>query len=341
MKEILHFGILGCGMIAHIHADALRQLPQAALYGVFDPAAANAQSFADSYHVTAYPDYETMLQDPQIDIVCICTPSGFHADAAIKALNAGKHVVLEKPMALSLAEADAIIEATRQSGCLLTVISQLRFSEEIKQVKKMVEDNVFGKLIFCDLSMKFWRDPSYYSNSNWKGTFRFDGGGALMNQGIHGVDLLLYIAGEASVINGKIKTITHNIEVEDTAAVVLSFENGALGTIKASTCTYPGFERRIEINGDRGFVHLRENRIEKLMIDGQILIDRKAEDFAENKAARDASALDSSLHMLQIQNLISTIHGETPLLIDAAEGRKAVKLILDIYQSSGNQSFHS
>lgn len=334
---MIRFGILGCGMIANIHSMAINKIEDAVLAGVTDVYLESAKAFGEKYAVSVYESYNAMLEDADIDAVCICTPSGFHADAAIKALQAGKHVVLEKPMALTVKDADTVNEAVQESGCLLTVISQLRFSKDVQKVKRLVEAGAFGKLVFCDLYMKYWRDPAYYSSSSWKGTFKFDGGGALMNQGIHGVDLLLYIAGNATVVKGKVKTISHNIEVEDAATAVLEFENGALGVIEASTCAHQGFDRKIEIIGDRGYVILRENTIEELVIDGKDLTEGTGDGVGSAGTARDAAAVKSDMHELQIRNLIRAIQGKEPLLIDAKEGRKAVKLIRDIYESSSEK----
>ena len=189
----LRFGILGCGMIAKFHADAITSLENAILFGAADNNPATAQKYAAKYGIKAYGDYDQMLNDPQIDAVCICTPSGFHAENALKALKAGKNVVLEKPMALNTADADKIIATCTETGKKLTVICQLRFSEDILRVKKLISEDAFGKIVMCNLSMKYWREEEYYSQSAWKGTKKFDGGGALMNQGIHGIDLLLYI----------------------------------------------------------------------------------------------------------------------------------------------------
>lgn len=338
MKNKMKIGILGCGMIANIHAQAIALIEDAELIGVSDPIEASAKAFSEKYGVSVYKDYDAMLNDEEIDIVCICTPSGFHADGALKALNHNKHVVLEKPMALTTEDADAIVEASKKSGCLLTVISQLRFNEDIQKVKKMVEEGAFGDLAFCDLYMKYWRDPSYYASSTWKGTFKFDGGGALMNQGIHGVDLLHYMAGSAKVVKGKVKTLFHDIEVEDTATAIMEFENGALGVIEGSTCAAGGFDRKIEIIGTKGYVILREGDIEKMEIDGKVIIENDGSDQPEVRSSSDATAVQCIGHVKQITNLIRAIRGEEELLIDATEGRKAVKTICDIYASSKKDS---
>lgn len=325
---MFNFGILGCGMIANVHADAIKRIENATLVGAADNKVEFAQNFAVKHGVKAYASYEEMLNDKNIDVICICTPSYFHTPNAIQALESGKHVVLEKPMSLSTKEADELIKTCEETGKFVTVISQLRFSEDIQKVKELVEENAFGKLSLCNLYMKYYRSPSYYSSSSWKGTLKFDGGGALMNQGIHGVDLLEYIVGNIKDVKGRIRTLVHDIEVEDTAVAILDFECGALGTIEASTCAYPGFERKIEIHGDNGYVILVENNIQKLMINGkEQLIDK----IEIAKTASDPSALQSEMHKIQIENLLKAIAGEEELLIDCYEGVKAIRVIEKIY----------
>ena len=325
----IQFGILGCGMIANVHADAIKRIPEAILTGVAGTDMAMTEQFARKYGIQAYNNYDQMLKDDKIDVICICTPSGFHAQHAIQAMETGKHVVLEKPMALDTKNADEIISVCEKTGKHLTVISQLRFSEDIIRVKKLLADGVFGKVSLCSLYMKYYRSPEYYSSSEWKGTKRFDGGGALMNQGIHGFDLLEYIGGSIKDVKGKIGTLCHQIEVEDTAVAMLEFQNGALGVIEASTCAYPGFERRIEIHGDRGYVVLKENNIEKMMIDGEV-IETRSLDVAGT--AREPAAVQSDMHLLQIKNLIGAIKGNEKLLVDCFEGRNAVRVIEEIYR---------
>jgi len=333
----LRFGIIGCGMIAEIHAKALQSLEEAVLLGVCDHSIERAEAFARQHGVSAYRDTQALLDDPQIDAVCICTPSGFHAEGAAAALEHGKHVILEKPMALTCASAEQILKACRQSGRLLTVISQLRFYQDIQTVRNLIREGRFGRLTMCSLYMKYWREESYYTSSPWKGTFRFDGGGALMNQGIHGIDLLQYLAGPFRVESGCSATLSHKIEVEDTAAALIRFECGALGVIEASTCTYPGFPRRIEIIGDRGHVILKENSIEQLHIDGKA-VRCAASDADFVRTASDPTALDYTLHARQIQNLIRAVRGEEKLLVDAEEGAKAIRIIEEIYAHSGNNA---
>ena len=330
MSQKLKFAIAGCGMIAGFHADAIRSLPNAELVGAVDYNAEKAKEFCEKYGIYAYSSYDEVLADGDVDAVCICTPSGFHAEQAIKALQSKKHVVIEKPMALNTADSDKIIAECEKSGCMLTVISQLRFNEDVQKIKKLVEENAFGGITFCDLYMKYWRDPEYYANGGWKGTTLLDGGGALMNQGIHGIDLLQYIVGEAKLLHGKIKTAFHNIEVEDVAVATVEFKNGALGVIEGSTCCYPGFERKIEILGSNGCAILREGIIEKLIVNGETIVEKVESDNNVNTAS-DPSAMSFGLHAMQIDNFIKAVNGEEKLLIDAKEGRKAVRLIEEIY----------
>lgn len=326
------FGILGCGMIAGIHAAAIHEIENATLAGVADNFPAAAEKFAEKHACRAYPTYADMLADEEIDAVCICTPSGFHAENAIAALLSGKHVVLEKPMALSVADADRIIETCEKTGKLLTVISQFRFANDIPYVKRLIEEGAFGRISLCGLDLKYYRDPAYYTASPWKGTLKFDGGGALMNQGIHGIDLLEYLVGPIKSARGKIATLFHKIEVEDTAVATVEFEHGALGVIQGSTCAYPGFERRIEIHGHEGYVILRESCIEKLMIHGEeIEVEKKHSGI---NTASDPAALQSHNHETQIRNLLAAAEGKEELLVDCREGRRAVRVIESIYRSS-------
>ena len=329
-KKIIRFGILGCGMIARFHTGALNSLPNAELVGVADAMPEFAKKFAEANGIKAYESYEAMLSDPQIDAICICTPSGFHAENALQALRAKKHVVLEKPMAFTAEECRKIDETAKENGCILTVICQLRFSKDVQKLRRLLAENAFGKLVFCDLYMKYWRDPAYYASSNWKGTKKFDGGGALMNQGIHGVDLLLYLVGDAKLLCAKNKTHFHNIEVEDLSVAMLEFENGAMGVIEASTCSNPGFERRLEITGTEGSVVLVENRIEKLILKGEDCTESEEAKPSGNTAS-DPAAMDSALHALQISNFIGAIYGEEELVMTAKEGGRAVALIDAIY----------
>lgn len=329
---MFNFGVLGCGMIANIHAQAIQGIDNARLIGVADNKKEYAESFAQKYGVKAFHSFEDMLADKEIDVVCICTPSCFHASNAMQAMESGKHVVLEKPMAFTTEEADKVIQTSERTGKLITVISQLRFSPDILKLKELVANGAFGKITLCTLSMKYYRSKEYYASSPWKGTKKFDGGGALMNQGIHGIDILQYIVGDVVDVQGQVRTLSHDIEVEDTAVATVVFENGALGVIQGSSCCYPGFDRKIEIHGDRGYALLVENQIEKMMIDGeQISIELTQ---SEVNTASDPTALECGPHRKQMINLLNAIQGKEKLLVDGNEGKKAVRVIQTIYNTS-------
>ena len=331
----INFVIIGTGMIAPAHADAINSIERACLYGVCGRNSEKTAEFAKKYGVKCYNSYEEVLSDGNVDAVSICTPSGYHAEQAIQALHHGKNVIVEKPMALNTADCDRIIEAVKETGKTLAVICQLRFSEDVQRVKKLYEEGAFGTVSLCDLYMKYWREPSYYAENTWRGTKALDGGGALMNQGIHGIDLLLYITGGAKLISARTKTAYHNIEVEDTAVALLEYPNGAAGVIEGSTCTYPGFERSLEIHGSSGYVVLKSGIIEKLVLDGKD-ITPKNDDAERHNSSSDPKATGFLRHAKEYENFIAAINGEEELLIDACEGKKAVELIESIYETSAD-----
>lgn len=331
--EKMRFGILGCGTIAATHARAIQSLPEAELAGVADKNPEAAKRMGEAFGVPVYENEEALFGDESIQGVCICTPSHLHEKNALDALSHHKHVVLEKPMALNAEAADRVLQGCLENHCLLTVISQLRFAPEIRRVKALLKKGAFGKLLFCNLSMRYWRSPEYFSSSSWRGRLQYEGGGALMNQGIHGMDVLQYLLGTPKVLKGKIHTLHHDVEVEDTASALLEFDQGVLCTVQASTCAWPGFDRRLEIHGDKGFAVLKEDRIEQLETPEE-KIDRRAQGMEEKDASRQPAIHDYTLHALQIANLIAAVRGKALLAVDAGEGRKAIRMIEAIYQSS-------
>lgn len=332
---MIKFGIIGCGVIGGIHAQVIAGLEgEAKLIGVCDYSVERAEAFAKEYGVTAYNSYEEMLADPEIDAVAVCTPSGLHKDQAVKALLAGKHVLLEKPMALNAADAKEIIEAEKKSSKLLSVVSQLRCSPDIRELRETINSGCLGQIVFVDLYMKYWRDPSYYSESGWRGTFAMDGGGALMNQGIHGIDTVNLLMGKPRVVASKVKTLYHKIETEDTAAAIVEYPCGALGVIEGSTAANPGFERKIVINGTRGYAVLKDMFTEKLYIDGKAVIDREIAENAGNFA--QPSLIGTESHTRQYKNFIAALEKGEKLFSTAEDGLAAVALIEEIYEYSKN-----
>ena len=329
---MINVGILGCGVIANTHALAINDLPNVNLYGVSDWDFNRAKSFAEEKGIKAYNSYEDMLNDENIDAVSICTPSGLHAEQAVQALNKGKHVLIEKPLALTVEDCEKIEQAQKQSGKLVSVVCQLRYNPDAIKVKSMIENGEFGKIISCDLELNYYRAPEYYSASPWRGTIKMDGGGALMNQGIHGVDALEYFFGPYKVLASKIDTRIHNIEAEDSAVALVEYSCGAVGIIQASTATPPGFLMKIKIYASRGYVVLTEGEITEMVIDGNEIVFNNVKPYG-GKAA-DNKTLNYSGHAKQYQNFANAIAGKEKLLSDLSNGKCAVEVITTVYKKS-------
>lgn len=327
MDKTIRFAIYGCGMIANIHAMALKKTENAVLVGAGDIKTEQAKEFCKKYGIKFFGDFAEIISDSNIDAVCLCTPNGTHAELAIAALLANKNVVVEKPMATTTEDCDKIIAACGKSKAKLAVISQFRTADDVIKAKNILESGALGKLVLCDLYMKYYRSEDYFSNS-WKGTKKLDGGGALMNQGIHGIDILQYIAGPIKEIKSFVRTLVHDIEVEDTAVAVVEFRSGAIGVIEAATSAYPGFDRRIEINGSKGSIVLKENKIETVIIEGKDCLSAVVE---KSKTAGDSTKVDIEGHIKQFSNFVGTLNGKEKLILDENEGKKAVEIIERIY----------
>ena len=257
--------------------------------------------------------------------------SGFHAAQAKAALLAGKNVAVEKPIAMTVSEADSVIETAKQSGKLLTVISQLRFAPDSIRLKNAVQDGVFGKIRFCNLSMKYWRDETYYSGSRWKGSRLLDGG-ILMNQGIHGIDLLLHVMGKTTVTSSVTDRLHHKIESPDTALALLRYDCGALGVLESTTAAFPGFDLKLEIIGTKGYAVFTEDHFTTFVIDGKeqnLLPETKS-----SGTASDPKAVGWKKHSLQLKNFADAINGLCPLAVKGEDGRAAIALISDVYQEN-------
>lgn len=330
MNKKLKFAIYGCGVIAATHVKAIAEVPGAELYACADISQPLADSFAGKHGIKSYADFDALISENDIDVVCICTPNGTHSQLAVKAISAGKHVVLEKPMAISSDECEEIIRAVKKYQAKITVISQMRTSPDIIKAKKMIESGVIGRVILAELNMCYYRSGDYYRGS-WRGTKSMDGGGALMNQGIHGVDLILHLMGDVKNVQSIVRTLFHDIEVEDSAVAALEFENGALGVITASTATHPGFDREIKIYGTRGAVFLREDRLVKIVIDGA---SEPCEEFVSVGGAGTNMLLDHAGHARQISDFVKAINGECVKYPDEYDGKKAVEIIEKIYKKT-------
>jgi predicted dehydrogenase len=247
-------------------------------------------------------------------------------------MRAGKDVVVEKPLAITLAQADAAIEAARRSGRTLAVISQLRFAPDVVEVKRALTEGRLGRLLLADLSMKYFRSQAYYDSAEWRGTWALDGGGALMNQGIHGIDLLLHLAGAPRTIYGYARTLARQIEVEDTAVAVAELEGGCLATITGTTSVTPGFPRHLALHGERGSIIMEETRIVRWHIEGEP--ERETTTPATLATASVPTALGSEEFTGQYRAIVDSLRERRPPPVSGEEARRAVAAVLAIYESS-------
>lgn len=334
------FGLVGCGMISNFHAEALAHIRGAKLVGCFDMFPAAADKFAENRKCTPYHKLEDMLNNPDIDVVTVCTPSGAHRDPAVAAAKAGKHVVVEKPLEITLKRCDAIINACKKNRVKLCTILPSRFSPAMVALKKAIDDKRFGKLTLGDAYTKWWRTQEYYDSGGWRGTWALDGGGAYMNQAIHNVDLLYHMMGDVTEVTGATDTLAHKrIEVEDVGVATMRFKNGALGVIEATTAAYPGFLKKIEIHGTMGSVIAEQDDIltwdfAKSTKKDAAIRRKFAKRVGGGGGASDPSAISYVPHMDQLKDFIGALASGKKPLVDGVEGRKSVEIILSIYKSS-------
>lgn len=336
------FGMIGCGMIAEFHTRAIAEIPGARVAAVYNRTEPNAKKIAElaGGDCRIYHDLDAMLADPDVDVVSVCTPSGAHLDPAVKAARAGKHVVVEKPLEITLPRCDAIIAACDESGVRLCTIFPSRFSEANLALKTAIDTGRFGRLAMGDTYVKWWRTQEYYDSGGWRGTWDLDGGGALMNQAIHNVDLIQWLMGDVDSVFAMTANRAHErIEVEDTAVAVLRFKNGALGVIEAATSAYPGLLKRTEIHGDRGSARVEQDDVtlwefqQKVPSDA-ILHARIAAPVGSKAGASDPRGISHLGHRDQLSDFLLAIdEGRSPF-IDGREGRKSVEIIRAIYQSA-------
>lgn len=333
-------GIIGTGMIAQHHAKAIEGVHGARVVAIASRSEQRAKQVAGQIGCRAYGDVSAMLADPEVQIVSICTPSGAHMEPAIAAAKAGKHIIIEKPLEISLQRCDQIIETADKYGVQLGGIFQSRFFEASRLVKSAVDAGRFGDMVLADAYVKWFRPQKYYDDGGWKGTAAFDGGGALMNQSIHAIDLLLWFAGNVKSVQAFKGVRGHKrIEVEDTAVASLEFESGAMGVIEGSTAVFPGFLKRLEISGIEGSVVLEEENLKTWAFSNE---DREDEKIRERYGAKtttgggasDPGAIGTEGHRKQFDEFVETLESGRPLELDGLEARKAVALILAIYQSA-------
>jgi len=339
-QKQIGFGIAGAGTISHVHATAIQSLENARLVGVYSLSKNKAEAFSLKHNCQVFATLEEMAGSPDIDIVCICTPSGAHLEPAIRCIEAGKHCIIEKPLEITMKRCDLIIEAAEKAGVKTAVIFPSRFYDDAIQLKKAITDQRFGDLVLGDAYVKWSRSAEYYQSSPYRGTWQFDGGGALMNQGIHSVDLLQWYMGPVESVQSVSGNIRHKtIEVEDTIVSTIKFASGALGTMVCSTAVFPGALKRIELMGTKGTAILEESKLirwqfqEERSEDGSVVVASPNDDTAQGGVSNPAD-ISNVGHTKQIQDFMDAVVENRKPLIDGIEGRKAVEIVLAIYESA-------
>ena len=304
----MRLGIVGAGGISDTHVRAARGIDGVEVVAVHGSNRLKTLALAELAGAAVYPDFDEFLAHP-MDIVAIGSPSGLHAEQAIAAVRRGLPVIVEKPLDITTGRIDALLSEAESRGVQVGVFFQERLSPEVGAMKRALDGGKIGEPLFASGSVRWYRPPEYYASSRWRGTWALDGGGALMNQGIHTVDLLVWLLGPVARVSARTATRLHAIEVEDTAVALLEFESGAVGTIEATTAAYPGFPRRVEITGTKGSL------------------------FNEDPP-RTAAVADATPHRRVLQDFIEAVRtGRTPAC-DGREGRRSVAVVEAIYRSA-------
>ena len=333
---IVKFGIAGPGGIARVHARALKEIPEAELVGVYGHRKESSCKFAEEFGIPWYTDLDEFISDTNLDAVSICTPHHVRSELAIPIAHARKHILIEKPLAISLEEADKIIGVCRDSNVKLGVIFQSRFADDVQRLKWAIDEGRLGKLMLISGYVKWYRAPEYYNN-RWHGKLSTEGGGALINQAIHIIDLIRWIGGEVESVVAFIDHLLHDIEVEDVAEMLLKFSSGALGSIEAGTALYPGYPMRLEVHTTMGTVTLEENEI----TNADLKIPGLSHGLFPHIGRRstitgsfDPLAVDVLLHKRQISDFINAIVNDETPMVDGIEGRKSLELVIKAYESA-------
>lgn len=340
----MKFGIIGAGMIGHFHAKAITAMTGGTLHSVFDLRQEAAEKLASEYGGTAYSDMAEFLADKELEIVTVGTPSGAHLEPSLAALNAGKHVICEKPLEITLERIDQLTAAAAANGKTIAAVLNRRFHPGMDAFKRASDEGRFGTLTNASAYVKWYRDQAYYDSAGWRGTWALDGGGALMNQSIHTVDSLLYLAGPVKSVQANTACLAHErIEVEDIVVAIVEFESGARGVIECSTCTWSkdGHPARVQLSGTEGSVFLADEAFEIWDF-----MEEKPEDAGIRSTlmkgqeaglgANDPSAINFYQHQRNFEEVVNAIAEGREPSTSASEARKPVALITAIYESAQN-----
>jgi UDP-N-acetyl-2-amino-2-deoxyglucuronate dehydrogenase len=334
----VRFGIIGAGTIAAFHAKAIREVEGAVLTAVYDSVSERARSFAAEQGIEWFVSLDDFLEKAPIDAITVATPTGLHASVAIPAARAGKHVLCEKPLDTTPAKAQAIIDACREAGVILSPVFQYRFGAGAQAVKRAIDAGRFGRILFVSGRIKWFRSQEYYDSGSWRGTWELDGGGCLMNQSIHTIDLMLHFGGAPAEVFGYTATRTHErLEVEDNACAVLRFRSGAMGVIESSTSCAPGFPLRIEVSGERGTAVIEGDSIAHWQFADSDPLDEAVRAGMGGRSlgdgASDPKGISIEGHKRQIADLVGAIARGGEAAVDGAEAKLPVELVCGIYES--------
>ena len=340
MSKKHRFGIVGCGVIFGTHSEAINALESTELVAICDVDEAKAEKArderCDGFRPDVYTDYEEMLKREDIDAISVCTPSGMHADMACLAMEAGKHVVVEKPMDVTLSACDRFIEAWKRTAKKATIISQHRFADGVIALRRALDQGRFGKVAMVDSYTKWFRSHEYYASGDWRATWELDGGGALMNQSVHYVDLMQWMAGDVESLYGNCANVWHDIVVEDAASATLKFKSGAIGTLEGTTAANPGTFQQIDVMGEFGTVSIVNSRVSVWKFsdehpEDEAIAAGKSVDLGTG--ASDPAAIGGGGHVRQYVDLLNAIENDGQPMITPEEARKPVEVILAVYES--------
>jgi predicted dehydrogenase len=331
----VHVGLIGGGNIGETHARAANAIPEVSVVAIYGTNQAKVAGLAQEHAAKPYTDFEAFLNHRPLDLVTIGSPSGLHAAQGIAAAKRGLHVLTEKPIDISTQRADELIAAAESSGVKLGVMFQDRCKPDIRRMKQWIDEGVLGKVLLAEARVKWYRPPEYYSDSKWRGTLALDGGGALINQGVHTVDLLLWMLGDVVGVQARTANLLHKIEAEDTALALLEFESGANAVLEASTAAFPGYPRRLEITGTEGTMILEQDRVIAVNLkhprDG--VVASRANDNMEETASPVVTDFEG--HRAVFEDFVRAIKENDTPMCDGREARRSLALIEEIYRAAG------
>lgn len=332
-QDPVGFAVVGAGLVGPRHAAAAAQAPGGRLIAVVDTVGERAQALADQYEADWYTELDSVLTRDDVQVISICLPTRLHLDIGERAMAAGKHVVMEKPLELTLERADRLLAVARQNGVQIAAIFNRRFIPALKATKRAVDEGLLGDVIVADMYFKGYRSQEYYDGSGWRGTWAMEGGGALINQGIHGIDLLCWIAGPVAEVFGYADHLRRQIEADDTTISVVRYASGAMGVIEGMTSIQPALPDRLEFHGTKGSIQLSAYSLAQWNVPG-------AESWPAEVEAEERSQLANVRnlgeigHFAQIADMVGVVREGRPPVVSGDEGREALEVTLAIYESA-------